>query len=101
MYKTVNALGRYAWLTTAMRRRRAFTTKTHPQLLNLVPKKNENAVTQYAEGKAIICIQCLGRSKEGCEILSSLLSTRGYARTHTPRANILKVAAQINYTQEL
>lgn len=51
-------------------------------------KKNENAVTQYAEGKAIICIQCSGRSKEGCEILSSLLSTRGYARTHTPRANI-------------
>lgn len=53
--KTVNALGRYAWLTTAMRRRRgaAFTTKTHPQFSKSVSRKDENAVTQDAERKAV------------------------------------------------
>lgn len=64
-----------------------------------VAKKNENGYARCRK-EGNVCIQCLGRSKEGCEILSSLLGTRRDARRHTLRANISKVAAQINCTQE-
>ena len=47
-----------------------------------------------------VCIQYLGKSKEDCEIFFRLSGPIGDARRHTPRANISKVAAYINCTQE-
>lgn len=81
-YKTVNASGKYAWLTTAMMMMRRRYCKNTSSSFKSISQKKKKCCYARCRKESNVHTQCLGRSKEDCEMFSSLSGNIGEEDVH-------------------